>query len=475
MKTLSRDPPAEVEAVGIEGLRRMSHRRPLGRFEEALTASADYAPFNVVAVLGLCSSPPVEAVERALRGLQARHALLAARLVDEPADRGRRRHAFLAGGTPPIPLRRAAGRREGSWQAVVEDELNRGFDRAAGPLARAVYLPSPTATGPSEIVLALHHAVVDAPSLMALLEELLARLRGEEPPGAGEAAGDPPLLPPAADAAFPPPFRGRSRWRPLGRFLLRQLAGELAYRWRTRGRRPPPAPADARCRVLSTALSPAATTALVRSSRRRRVTLASAASAAILLAVVRRRYGGRALPHRYFVFPDLRPRLRPPAPPSVLAAYLSMMRLTVEVEGGMELWELGRRIQEQLHAAVRRGERFLAALAAPGMMRAVLRWPSVRMGTAAVSYAGPVSLGGPDHAADPERIVGPATGELRVTALHAFVSNLHLGPEYTAQARLFDRRLWWDVVYLDRDMEPAEARALAGEIRSILEAAGGRG
>ncbi len=43
-----------------------------------------------------------------------------------------------------------------------------------------------------------------------------------------------------------------------------------------------------------------------------------------------------------------------------------------------------------------------------------------------------------------------------------------MGPEYTAQVRLADGRLWWDVVYLDADLDRRAAGTLGGEIRSLL-------
>ena len=38
--------------------------------------------------------------------------------------------------------------------------------------------------------------------------------------------------------------------------------------------------------------------------------------------------------------------------------------------------------------------------------------------------------------------------------------------------RLFAGRLWWDILYLDSDLDATAARALADEIRTLLVSTG---
>ena len=92
---------------------------------------------------------------------------------------------------------------------------------------------------------------------------------------------------------------------------------------------------------------------------------------------------------------------------------------------------------------------------------ALLLRQKTRMGTTALNYAGAARLQ-----------VG-ANAPFSIEGLHAFVSNFPLGPEYTGQSRILERRLWWDIVYLDADMDRSEARAIAEEMRDlVVEAAG---
>jgi hypothetical protein len=439
----------------------ITQSRLLGSFERAQALTAEHSPFNLVVVIRLAGSLERETLRGALDGIQRRHALLHASLAG--SGRGR---AFELGGAREIPLRGVERRSDDGWREVVEEELGTPVE-ASGPLLRCVQVGQGEGTQEdggtaSEVVLTFHHVIVDAVSARLLVRELLALCSGA--PLAGEAVEGPPgkPLPPGADEIFPPAYRAPRRWLRSARFLAGQLADEAAYRWRTRDRPTPPVPGEFRCRVLSLALGEAETAALVRATRRRRVGLFAALSAAMLLAVVRRRYADRAGPHRYFAFPLLRPYLSPPVSDGVVAAYLTTLRLTLPVAPDAGLWAAAGRIHRQVDEAVKRGERFLASVWSAFSMATVLRQRSQRMGTTALNYAGATPL------------EAGAGAPFSVAGFHAFVGNFPLGPEYTAQARIFDRRLWWDVVYLDVDMSRAEALAIAEEMRALLRDAVGR-
>ena len=83
--------------------------------------------------------------------------------------------------------------------------------------------------------------------------------------------------------------------------------------------------------------------------------------------------------------------------------------------------------------------------------RMILGLGNQRMAHTALSYTGVARI--------PE-----SCGDLRLEGLHAYVSNFRLGPEYTAQTRLFAGRLFWDIVYLDSDMDAAQAAAIGDHI-----------
>jgi hypothetical protein len=269
----------------------------------------------------------------------------------------------------------------------------------------------------------------------------------------------PPLA--AAEEFFPPAFQGWSRTRRTTTFLLRQMADEVIYRLRSRGTGKASPDPSARSRVLPMRISRAATAALIRHTRSRRVTLASVLNAATLLAASKHLYDGQDLPLRYFVFPNLRPYLKPPVPVENLAPLLTMMRFTIRVGPDRDLWSLAQEVNAQTYAAFKRGDKFLFPLLSVPMMRMLIKRKSHRMGATAVSYTGAPTI-------------GATYGSLRVKGIHSFVSNIDLGPEYTAQVRLFGGELLWDIVYMDSDMDVSQATLIAEEIRGMLQAPSSR-
>jgi hypothetical protein len=302
-------------------------------------------------------------------------------------------------------------------------------------------------------VISFHHAIVDGVAAGRLAHDLLSACGGNAPAGDIQGASLP--FPVSADEHFPARFRGSRRLIPSALFLGGQLLDEAAFRWRSRGQRARPQAEARRCRILTMVFSEEETDAIVRASRRRRVTLTSLFEAATLLAVLRQRYPGKRLPHRYFAFPLLRSYLEPPISDESFGSYLTALRLTVEASDKDDVWDLASRIHRQLHRAAKKGEKFFASLLSPFSMRTVFRQKSCRMSTTALSYTGPVRLR--SH-----------YGDQRLRELHAFVSNFAVGPEYTAQVRLFRRELWWDILYLEADMDDREARGIADEIHELL-------
>jgi hypothetical protein len=95
---------------------------------------------------------------------------------------------------------------------------------------------------------------------------------------------------------------------------------------------------------------------------------------------------------------------------------------------------------------------------AESLMKMVTRSQSFRMSATALNYNGVVP-------------VQRSYDQIKVTGLHGFVSVYDLGPEFSAQAQIFNNQLYLDFMYLEADMSREQAKAIVEEIKSILNSA----
>ena len=421
--------------------------RKLAGLEYAMRLSDDVTPFNVVAVLQIAGDLPVARLRAALDEVQRRHTLLRTRIVTAGKN-----YFFHFDVANPIPLEVRERSGPEGWIAASQDALHSPFDLTAGPLARCLYLRGQSG---GDLIITVHHTIIDGTSAVHLFGELLSLCAGETPSMAGETPQEGAL---PATALFPRSHTGSRMVRAVAAFMGRQIADEMKFRWGSRGVRKPTIAATGHCRILPIRFSGALTTALVQASHRRRITLNAILGAAMMAAVHRRLYPSPRAPLWHITFADLRPRLRVAIPESVLGCFLTMFRFTVTVKREGDFWALARDIQESTVRAARSGERYLNHFMSPGMFKMLFRLKAFRMGATTLSYFGPVLL-------------PTSYGSFEVTGLHAFVANFTVGPEYSALVRLFRGELWWDIMYLDSDMDAAAAQEIAREMQAILEGA----
>ncbi len=403
-------------------------KRELGTFERALVISDQHAPFHIVSVLQLENAPPPHLLEQALKVLQKRHPFLAARLLKE---KGKLYFASLV--EPGLPFHFLPRWNAEHWSHVAEAELGNRIDVSTGPLFRCTYLYSVTDRR-GDIILSFFHSMIDASSASQLMHQLLtacASLMDEKTATVYEFLPAPP-----AESRFPSAFRGLPLTMKTLQYTFEQMTEEFAYRIQTRNKRIPPLHKQrTRGHILSLQLSEDLTESFAQRARKEGITLNSALNAALLLAVNRNLYAGQPVPMRTFTFADLRPYVQPPLSAEELACYVSMLRFTVLV-----------------------GDKFLAATMAESLMTMVTWLKAFRMGATALNYNGivPVQL---------------SYDNIKVTGLHGFISAFDLGPEFSAQAQIFNNQLCIDFIYLDADMSRDEAKAIVEEIKSILNSA----
>jgi hypothetical protein len=427
--------------------------RTLGIFETAETLTDAYSAFNVVGAVRLETGIGPDGLRTALDAAQRRHPLLRAQIRESSGV-----FHYRFDGTPPIPLEIVDRSGADHWREITEIELNRVFDIETGPLMRCALVVDKSGTMAAELIVTFLHTIIDGTSAINLVREILEdwdSTAAGRSPKERKSLG---LLAPVEEH-FPPEYRGFSGKTRIARFMARQVADEIGYRLRARGTRKMEVHDSGRCRHLSRELGGDDLNALVRATRRRRVTLNSALNAAMLLVVQNQLYGGVAVPLRNFNFAIMRPYLRPPIDDHHLGSYHVMLRSTVDIEESHDFWLLASKINSQFVANSRRGDKYLSLLTVAGVMRLILGQKKMRMGATALAYTGPLKM--------PQRI-----GALRIRGVNAMVSNLVLGPEYTAHARIFGGRLCWDHVYLDSDMDESTAAGLTDRIFDRLRQVG---
>jgi NRPS condensation-like uncharacterized protein len=418
--------------------------RKLGIFERALVISDRHAPFNVVSVLQLENSPASEIVEHAVMILSNRHPLMQANIS---ADK------FEYHTSRTFSLRIIEQEGDFNWLDSVEEEMNTRLDASNG-LFRGVYLfNKKNAT----LILTFHHAIMDATSGMNLLDELLqicaSTLQSTEVP---------PLpnleVASAVEKKFPPSFKGLFGLVRLLQYALSQIGDELRYQWRIRGKRFPPVKLGGQGFPLTLTLSESLIDELSKRCRAERVTLNSLLNASLLLATNRWLYNRSMTPMRTFSFADLRLYTVPPTPAEHLANYISMLRFTEDISSKSTIWEVTKSLHMKIYRALKRGDKFSAVLMSESLLKMFTTMKSMRMGSTALNYSGAVPL-------------EVQYGKIKITGLHAFLSSYDLGPEVSAQARLFKDELWIDFMFLDTDMNRKTAEKIVEEVKTILEGA----
>jgi len=418
--------------------------RKLGTLEKAMLISNKHAPFNIVSVLNIEKAPPPNEMKVALTVLQKRHPLLRARIVEEG------NHPFFES-LPGTDFSFKTFERTNAelWRKVAEEEMAAGQDSAAGPLFRAVYLYR---DGFGDLILNVHHAIMDAVSGVNLLDELLHLC-------AGEMTDLPALeIAPAMEKRFPPPYIGPWRGIATMKYALSQMADTLRYQLRNRGKRMPPVRLGGCGHTATLILPEDLVDPLSRRGRQAGLTLNSLLNAALVLATNRHLYEGKQLSMRTFTFADLRPFTEPPTQPENLANYMSLFGITMDVSGSQDFWTLAKELQTKIYHTLKSGDKFSSVLMSEMLLKMITRTRVMRFGATALSYSSVVSL-------------EKEYGEIKVAGLHGFVSGYDLGPEMASQARLFNDQIWWDFIYLDTDMDAELAGKIIGEVKAILEEA----
>jgi hypothetical protein len=425
--------------------------RELGSFEQALVITDQHAPFHIVSVLQLENAPSPHILRQAFGILQNRHPFLSVCLVPR---NGKYHLASLVEPSPPLHV--LPRWNDEHWLYIAEVELGTRLDVFRGPLFRCTYLYR-EGDPHSDLIFSFSHFISDSASISQLMSELLTICNSLLNQTTVPLVERFPA--PASEIRFPPAYQGLQLTLHILRYAIQQVVDEISYRLRTRGKRTASVHQHpSRGHILSIQIPEDMTESFAQRARREGVTLNSALNAAMLLALNRNLYAGQETPMRTFTFADLRPYVKPPLSNEDLACYVSMLRYTVPVSGGLELWVLARSLHKKIYSSLKSGDKFVAAVMAESLMKLVTRLSSFRMSATGLNYNG-VSP------------VQESYDRIKVAGLHGFVSAYDLGPEFSAQAQIFNGELCWDFIYLEADMSQDEARGVVEEIKRIFHQA----
>lgn len=416
--------------------------RKLGNFEQAAVVSNIYAPFNVIIVVRLANAPSPDLLRSALDQIQNKHALLRAKIVDS-------KYGLIfqeSSNPPPIQLTILEQDINHSWRSIVQNEMAFRFDINTTPLIRTTYLQN---GNNADLVICAHHAILDGATGISLVEDLIKRCAGiddEIIDGDFELPGK---------NLLPVSHQGWNKIKQLIKYGYAQLSEETRFWRQNLGNRIPKVFRGGKGRVFSITLSEDLAEALVRQGREKGITLNSILNCAQLLAVSRILYKSKLTRLATISFADLRPYLHSPIPPAVMGAWVSLVRIFLDVEGNMAFWPLVEKMQQKINQSFTEGEKISAYLASEGLMKLMTRLDKIRLGASAVNYSGVIPL-------------KPRYGKITIRSVHGFVSGYDLAPEMSSQARLFKDKILWDFIYLDTDMDEKVAFRIVNEIQHIL-------
>jgi hypothetical protein len=423
--------------------------RKLGKFESAPAIANDFASFSLVGVLEIENAPSEEVIRASLDTLQKHHPALRTRITAKGKS-----YAFESSEIPKIPLTVEERKEENLWVSSVESHLNNSVAWRTGPLLECTYLKNHDPMGVSEIIFSFHHSIVDANSLVSFLNDFLTLCASSQSGHLSNGFEGYPAFSPVEEL-FPSPYKGVKMMFKTASYMMRQMASEMSIMMQTAGKRKPPIEVHSVSKVLSMHLSEHETEVLERTARRHKVTLNSVQHAAILTATWKHLYKRETMPVKYILFQNLRPYLVPPLSKDVLGSYIAMIQLVTKMDKNRNFWDLCQEINQAVFQAGKSGEKFISANMAGLFIKMLFRFKAFRIAVTALNYSGPVSL-------------QETYGDMRVVGVRGFVSNFGLGPEFSAQTLMFKGKLFWNLLYLETDMNEETAKMIADEIKGLL-------
>ncbi|MGO7078693.1 condensation domain-containing protein [Rhizobium johnstonii] len=406
--------------------------RKLGTHERLLYLYSQQHPrhFCIAAeVIGRLGS--VE-LQLALQNLQARHPPLS--LFIQDAKDGPKFGVHRR----PIPVQFRDGS-SANWQELVEEELRTAFPTNLGPLMRLTLLSNAYGRDRHTLILTFHHALGDALSAIAVLNDLMALVNGRDLPSLPH---QPPiealLMAPRRDAVLPADA-------PLTAIPSMQTLREISKRplWRDF--------ATDRPRVDAHKFTGPETDTIVRACRSHSATVQGALCAAVAISL-----NGIKRQETLRLVSPINVRQQAGVERHDIGLFLAIGTASVHVDRDASFWALARQVNDDLATA--RSEQ--------GVVGWLERLDQMIPPTADSHLAcGLIGALGYDSVVSNLGIIKPdkpVDDELWLSAIWGPCVLGRLNEEYTIGAATFDGRL-----HLTQT-GPAHARVLLGHVRSHI-------
>lgn len=318
--------------------------------------------FNGCIILSLRGPLSEALLQAGVRRLEARHPLLRVRV--ERTRAGDDRELRLTDeGARPMPIAVVPRHSDGTWQDIAMAELNARFPDDGDHLNRLIWVRGRVQ---SELLLVIHHVLVDALSasyaMRDLIQELVALWRGDPLPPVESL----PLRPPLTQL-LPAAKRGLSRLAHMNAFFSKHILGGLFRRARKLPHDRDVPPEQRRTALIHRTLSGAALHRLGDLARKNETTIHAVLCAALLLSTVDAAFADEKQKQEPLTLGcwsavNLRHELEPSVGEE-LGLYISQVttfhRLLKKGQPSPSLWQLAREVKDQLGRTLKNGEQYL--------------------------------------------------------------------------------------------------------------------
>ncbi len=422
-------------------------KRPMSAFYRFLTPSEtsftycnEQSPLSVIIAIFYKGEVSPDRVRSALDQLQNRHPFLQCRIK-------KKKHSYFfekIHGKAPLPLHVLPRSGPLHWKDKTEQFLNTKFN-TKGPLLQVCLLSPDPVSLEGEILLNIHHALIDGHSARLLLSEFLQILGGMQ-------LEDPPRSQ-LKQVSYPKAFQNWPGFKKRLRFMAAELANEMKFMRRGLSNKIPAKDHNA---ILSLELDRATSTKLLRRTGDLGISPNSLINAALLHAFYKSKNELKPRLLRTVSFADMRNKMIPRVDTHEMGCHIAMARFTVPVSSKSTSLSIAQDLWKRMFLAGKKGDLYAFSQLGTPIMKVSFFFQQFRLANTALSYIGPLNL---------QRAYGP----VQLLNIRAYITNNRLGPSVTAFGKYLFGKISLDLNYLTSEYEEGEIEEMITDIKASLQ------